>query len=1731
MAHECRNVRSTLTLALTLGFIIAIAPAWAGEVVEDDSAATAREAALRAFALEFGQEGLYRTAEQVAEAHSEACEAGYAPSCEPLRWQIDGESDLPRAAEVLAPACDDGDLMACVVAGWDAVQGVSGIVDHLSPGLARGLELFGRACDGGFAWGCNDQGTTHWALGTPEDLREADRLLGQACADGVGNACAIHGELLATGEAGEQDPEGALAEAERGCDLGSLYACDLAGSLLSFGWMGKPQPVRGRPLFRRACEGGYGQGCGHLGQLEEYGVGGRPDMGAAMAAYRRGCEMDEPLSCGLLADALEAAGTPAEQVVELLHEACDGGNSTSCESLAARAYRGDDGPADLDRAFDLYSFACGLGGAKGCLHRAEMIRLGEVEGREMEEAAAALWKSCQWGEGIACAKLAELIRKEEVDPEGHLEPYELYRLSCDLGYGIGCYNTATMARKGEAGVEVGDEEIAALNLRACDLGIQRGCRRVASAAGDEATDAAGTLRALEALEDACEGGEAESCRSLGDMLWRRDSGVQDLEGALAAWSKAAALAETAYADDATDWLTALDAVSDLQLLTGAQEEGLRTRRRAVSIAEEAYGAQDERSVDVQLLLCDTLQRLARYVDALQVCQDAVETRDASPDASALARASAWIELGDTHRELSDLDSAGDLYRRALDVRRAELAPDDPSVAMALGRVGSVLLRQSRYVEARAVYEESRQALVTAQGEESFEVAIATGYLAQIHGWLLERERSTELYTNAIGVLECLEGSRSRDALEMRAAVAELSRDEGRLFDSLSEWDVVLEHAPGAFGPQHPQIARWQMERARTLLIMDRDKEALAAAQVAMEMVRAQGYTSKSAGAILGLLAEVHRKRGEFTLGMELLERETVRVQESLGPEHPLLFELAVDLAIAYLHAGDSDRCDSLLAEAEDRAAAQLGKDNSRVGHIALYRMAVAQDTGRFDDAARHGARALEVLGAAQGEEDPLLEGVLEQLIEVDQILGEHERALERVDRAMAIHERCYGPAHLERVDLLLAELASLDALGEYDRAMEVMDEISSLVGNHRSTSQWRAAASALAQMFLDSGNPRDARDLYREVLREKKKAFGTESEQVAFARQNLARAAWRADRPKKACRLQRRALDSLVDLLGPDDEGLVSVFHFLATFQLDAGERGESLVSRRRALALREPMIQRFLAVGSPEQQRSLLSAFAWEVDATVSLHLDELHDDPAAAELAAGLLLSRKGRALDAESTTLRTVRDSLEEGGQARLTALNEAYARLDARRTRGPVGGEGVDAWRAGTEEIERELVELLEELSRESSVFRRQAQEVDLGRVAEPIPPDAALVEFVRFQPRREDWGDEPNPEHYAAYVIRPNGLVHWADLGDAEDIDEAAERFRQDVVATGDTLASGRALRAKVWDPLVPGLEGAEHLLLSPDAQLHLLPFDALPLDDGRPLAAVHGVTYLTSGRDLLGMEHASDVEAAAALVVAAPDFDAELAPVSDLSSEPTRQWTDLPGTAREGRSIHRQLPDSVLLEGVAATEEALKAVHSPVVLHVATHGFFDGRSAADGPDRRGRGAKVLVGAPDMADDEPRVSRPVRTRVLLRSGLVLAGANRGGGGVGNGVLTALEVTGLALEGTELAVLSACRTGEGEIQDGEGIHGLRRALTLAGARSSVVSLWKVDDDATAALMGFYYDHLAEGLGRTEALRRAKMDLAAEPGWAHPFYWAAFASGGDWRPLPAGVVVPEAAEQATP
>jgi CHAT domain-containing protein len=775
------------------------------------------------------------------------------------------------------------------------------------------------------------------------------------------------------------------------------------------------------------------------------------------------------------------------------------------------------------------------------------------------------------------------------------------------------------------------------------------------------------------------------------------------------------------------------------------------------------------------------------------------------------------------------------------------------------------------------------------------------------------------------------------------------------------------------------------------------------------------------------------------------------------------------------------------------------------------------------------------------------------------------------------------------------EVVRLTRQGKYEHALDLAYDTHDAVCHYWQPPHFRRAHSLhlLAELHRAMGDYSQAEQLYLQALGVYQ-AFRVPTDPDTTGRLHDL-ACFLADEGGYSVEaddpLYQNAYQLFLSTQGEDFPCYTSSQYGLACVYAATGRVPEARGLMHQAAAGDEVLIGQVFALGSEAHRTNFLPT-VW---AHLALHLSLVYRcfSQSAAEVRAALELTWRRKAIGAEALTAQreAVLSSRYSSAGPLLRELNTLRNWITKKTLEGP-GREGsaghlecLQRWHAERNALESRLARLTPEIRLGERFLAAQ-----LPTVVRSFPPGTSLIEYVRFP--LLDLVAQPGPGqpdsqslHYLAFVTSGSSdEVSLIDLGEAQPIDRLVNDLRAGVAgqadlrdlsrtpATADAGAvPGEGLRAAVFDPLVDAFGACRRLFLAPDGDLNRLPFEVLPLADGRHLLDAYRISYLSVGRDVLRFQADSGRQRAAPLVAADPDFDlctgAEVpGPAAKAPGRLSRDldrgryhFPRLPGTQVEGERVARLLGVPPLL-GVAALEGRLKAGPSPRILHLATHGFFLPDQPFD-RDQVGRNLEFLdVGhGPGLG----RLSGPGMESPMLRSGLALAGANTFLRGVAlpaeaeDGLLTAEDVAGLDLLDTELVVLSACETGLGAVHAGEGVFGLRRAFIVAGAKTLVMSLWKVPDLATAFLMDRFYDNLlSRGLDRDLALsqaqratrdatvaqlrgewltpamieqlaagnadaRRRLQELAQQPDdhrpFAPPLYWGAFICQGDPAPLP--------------
>ncbi|MBD2206765.1 tetratricopeptide repeat protein [Calothrix sp. FACHB-1219] len=885
------------------------------------------------------------------------------------------------------------------------------------------------------------------------------------------------------------------------------------------------------------------------------------------------------------------------------------------------------------------------------------------------------------------------------------------------------------------------------------------------------------------------------------------------------------------------------------------------------------------------------------------------------------------------------------------------------------------------------------------------------------------------------------------------------------------------------------------------------------------------------------------QQGKYSEAIPLAEKALAIVEKVLGQEHALVAISLNNLAELYRVQGNYAKAEPLFLRSLAILEKVLGQKHPDVATSLNNLAELYRVQGNYAKAEPLFLRSLAIREKVLGQEHPDVATSLNNLAQLYYLQGNYAKAEPLLLRSLAIVEKVLGQEH-PLVATSLNNLAELyreqgnyvKAEPLYLRSLAIKEKV--LDKEHPSVA---TSLNNLAQLYYLRGNYAKAEPLYLRSLAILEKVLGKEHPDVASSLNNLAQLYYLQGNYAKAEPLYLRSLAILEKVLGKEHPDVASSLNNLATLYWAQDDINRTTDFLTRGLAIEEQNLQLIYAVGSEQRKQNYVQTFSATTNAAVSLALQQSPKNPTLAKLALTTVLRRKGRVLDAMTDTVQTLRTQLAANPETKKLFddwLN-VQQQLAALVYRGQ-GQEKIEVYQAQIKQLEAEKERLEEQVSAKSAEFRQAIKPVELAAIQAQIPQDAAMVEIVQYQPvnpkAKKDSEKFGNPR-YAAAVLRAAGEPKWVDLGDAATIDKSVASFRNILAyapissqenntnskqergifqidgktAVVQLQELARSLDKQIMAPIRPLLGDARHLLLSPDGQLNLIPFEALKDEQNQYLVQRYAFSYLTTGRDLLSLQTTAKV-AANPVVFANIDYNQQDTTVAAKSRGSNQRSIDfanlkfssLTATLAEGQQIQKIFPQANLILGKQATEAAIKQLNAPRILHLATHGFFL-------PDEE-------VKPPTNAFNQQLDKAPVLNleNPLLRSGLALAGFNnrQQKADTDDGVLTALEVAGLNLRGTELVVLSACETGLGDVKIGGGVYGLRRALVIAGAQTQLLSLWLVDDDGTKDLMVKYYEKLRAGKGRHEALREVQLELLNNPKYQHPYYWASFIPSGNWR-----------------
>lgn len=916
--------------------------------------------------------------------------------------------------------------------------------------------------------------------------------------------------------------------------------------------------------------------------------------------------------------------------------------------------------------------------------------------------------------------------------------------------------------------------------------------------------------------------------------------------------------------------------------------------------------------------------------------------------------------------------------------------------------------------------------------------------------------------------------------------------------------------------------------------------------------------------------------GEYGLARELQEKAIETLRKFLSERTPTIFEARQLLAMILARQGELESAREILEDVYETYERNYPADDWKLLHAREKLALVLRQLGDLGSAHTMVAAVLEGFERTLPEDHADILRAKSNLATIRSELGDLEGSRRMQEEVLAAYGRTLGLDHPEALALRVAFGATLSELGDYQGAKEVFEAVLGDYGARLSedNAHLLTARHNLATVLGNMGDPAGARKQLEIVVQAYERTLPEGHPDIIRARVRLADVAEDQLSPERTVRMYEELVETLVGQFPADHPLLDQTRLSLGSKLLENDELERAREQYEAVLEVRERTLPdghpdrlvvrhllTFLHVVRDDAARArelagaqcsdllthLRSAFlsppreARVISETLGQYLSLIlyltrEADPTDRDEGWTFALMETRRHLVTHTPTAREASDEMLRDLRVR---LSRCRGELSGLVLAGPTEEETMEDWRATIARVSIERNRLEFELRTALGEADETEEVIEADAVARALTADSLAIGYHRYERRELD--DQRCPvagdDHLLAMVVSPDGAVRRVELGPAAEIEKSVRAWR---AATGKPLERGivleesdageeelgRELRAILLDPILTGVEelvdgGTLHVCL--DDVLHLVPLDALPLDEeGLRVGDRYRVRNEVSFARLVFPRAA--VEGEGMLLLGDVAFDAEL--TTDMAPKglhapaaPTRgnargpilgRWPRLLGTKGEVTLLSMLFQEDSetepeVLSRKAATKAALfDAATGKRFLHLATHGWFAPETVLS-----------------VADEGPRETGASRARLeetvegfapMTLCGLCLAGANRGQDALGRvpGLLTAEELCAFDLSACELAVLSACETNVGIARAGQGILSLQSALHAAGARSAITSLWRVPDVFTMELMTAFYEGIwSRGLGTSEALWEAKKMMREQ---GHPVSaWAGWVLTG--------------------
>lgn len=829
-------------------------------------------------------------------------------------------------------------------------------------------------------------------------------------------------------------------------------------------------------------------------------------------------------------------------------------------------------------------------------------------------------------------------------------------------------------------------------------------------------------------------------------------------------------------------------------------------------------------------------------------------------------------------------------------------------------------------------------------------------------------------------------------------------------------------------------------------------------------------------------------KGEFDEAETTLDRSRKMILKS---DVPLGDELttAQELSSLFILLGRYSQTETLLSKLITEYEKLYGKTSIRLIEPLINKGKLELARGDYTEAEKTAQRALDIANSVFGATSTKTAAAQKLLGQIDYSIGDYDKAEENIKVALASQQGQFGTDHIESAKSL-AELALIKFYNGDNReeVRILMEESRDILANKlgKENPQYADILKSLAVVAI-------AEKQYDQAF-----SYLTVSEKIwrtkTGSKNNINAASifaltgdvyYQLKNYNKAEENYIKAKDIYEKYFNSSHPEYVKVLSKLSKVYYMEKDYKRAKKYIEEALGNYENFIKQFFPALSEREKAKYWNTIKVDFEFYNTLAFSQLEDFRDLSGKVYNYQLLTKALLLSSSIKIRERIANSTDEELKAQYNLWVEKKELLTAAlsmSTAQLTENEIVPA------ALQSEVETLEKTLSQKSELFGQgfEAKKITYESVKGALRPNEVAVEMVRYRHFNHTFTD--SVIYVALYVTRETNRPRVIELPDGHRMETRYFRyFRNCIIGKIKDQYSYKVF----WEPIEKQVGKLSTIYFSADGVYNQLNLEAVPTPDGKYVIDNSNIVMVSNTKDvyLKKMKSAQPPAQNTATMFGNPTF---------YVTSRQGNINPLPGTEKEISELDELLKQKgwVTVEYVekAASEEKVKDLSSPKIFHIATHGFYT--PASD--------KKVTV---EMSEDQARLAE----NPLLKTGLLLRGAGdllnktKYNYNLESGILTAYEAMSLNLDNTDLVVLSACETGLGEISNGEGVYGLQRAFLVAGAKTLIMSMFKVDDEATQKLiLNFYRKWLATNNLR-QSFVDAKKELRTE--YPEPIFWGAF------------------------